>query len=227
MSESVHVLIEQGPKGKKCAAFCPDWPGWNRGGKTGEAAFEAFATYRSRYRPIAEIAGLADEFDSAGEPEVVQRYIGTGSTDFWGISFAPSPEELERDMTSEELERKLALLQACWTFFDDVSSSVSDELKKGPRGGGRDRDAIINHVLGHERESLAGQVGVKWPAGLIHELDARREYHNEYIAALRGHPHRETRRARPWILAHLIRHSAFHVLDHAWEMQDKDLTGKE
>jgi hypothetical protein len=26
-------------------------------------------------------------------------------------------------------------------------------------------------------------------------------------------------------LPYLIRHSAFHTLDHAWEMEDKDLTG--
>jgi hypothetical protein len=33
------------------------------------------------------------------------------------------------------------------------------------------------------------------------------------------------RRMRSWTLAFLIRHSAYHTLDHAWEMEDKDLFG--
>ena len=33
------------------------------------------------------------------------------------------------------------------------------------------------------------------------------------------------KRMRSWTLPFLIRHSAFHTLDHAWEMEDKDLTG--
>lgn len=32
--------------------------------------------------------------------------------------------------------------------------------------------------------------------------------------------------ARSWPLRYLIRHTAFHTLDHAWEMEDKDLTAK-
>jgi hypothetical protein len=30
--------------------------------------------------------------------------------------------------------------------------------------------------------------------------------------------------ARTWPLRYLIRHTAYHTLDHAWEMEDKDLT---
>jgi hypothetical protein len=29
---------------------------------------------------------------------------------------------------------------------------------------------------------------------------------------------------RSWSLAFLVRHSAFHTMDHAWEMEDKDLS---
>jgi hypothetical protein len=31
---------------------------------------------------------------------------------------------------------------------------------------------------------------------------------------------------RSWTLAFLIRHSAYHTLDHAWEMEDRDLTAE-
>jgi hypothetical protein len=29
--------------------------------------------------------------------------------------------------------------------------------------------------------------------------------------------------ARTWPLRYLIRHTAYHTMDHAWEMEDKDL----
>ncbi len=34
-------------------------------------------------------------------------------------------------------------------------------------------------------------------------------------------------RMRSSTLPYLIRHSAFHTLDHAWEMEDKDLSGED
>jgi hypothetical protein len=38
--------------------------------------------------------------------------------------------------------------------------------------------------------------------------------------------HSQGKIARPWPLGYLIRYTAFHTLDHAWEMEDKDLTGR-
>ena len=29
-----------------------------------------------------------------------------------------------------------------------------------------------------------------------------------------------------WTIPYLLRHTAYHVLDHTWEMQDRDLTGE-
>ncbi|CAA9544223.1 MAG: hypothetical protein AVDCRST_MAG87-335, partial [uncultured Thermomicrobiales bacterium] len=117
---SVRMMIELGPKGKKSVAYAVDWPGWSRGAKTPDKAIEALESYRSRYRPIAEIADLDAEFDAAGPLVEGDRYTGTGSTDFWGISFAASPEERE-GMSEQQLERRLALLQAAWAFFDQVA----------------------------------------------------------------------------------------------------------
>ena len=86
----IRVVLERGPKAKKFVAFAVDWPGWSRGAKTTDGAFETLAAYRDRYRPIAVRAGLEREFDNAGPLEIVEDRIGPGSTDFWGISFAPS-----------------------------------------------------------------------------------------------------------------------------------------
>src|SRR5881397_1558100 len=109
----VRTVIEHGTKDKRSVAFSLDWPGWNRGAKTAAVALETLEAYRSRYRPVAEIAGMADEFDAAGPLEVVEDRVGTGSTDFWGISFSPSSTE-HGPVDESELERKIKLLQAAW-----------------------------------------------------------------------------------------------------------------
>jgi hypothetical protein len=89
----VRTVIEHGTKDKRSAAFSLDWPGWSRGAKTPELALETLESYRARYRPITVLAGMAPEFDAAGPLEIVEDRVGTGSTDFWGISFSPSSTE--------------------------------------------------------------------------------------------------------------------------------------
>jgi hypothetical protein len=158
----VRVVLERGPKAKKSVAFAVDWPGWSRGAKTADGAVETLAAYRERYRPVAVRAGLGRAFDDAGPLDVVEDRVGTGNTDFWGISFSPSSLEQE-PMDAAELERKLTLLQACWAFFDDVAARVSPQMRKGPRGGGRDRDTIIRHTIRNESEVFAKRVGLVVP----------------------------------------------------------------
>ncbi len=158
----IRVVLERGPKAKKVVAFAVDWPGWSRGAKTAEGALETLAAYRERYRPVAVRAGLEREFDAAGPLEIVEDRVGPGSTDFWGISFSPSSPEQE-PMDEAELERKLTVLQACWAYFDDVAARVSPEMRKGPRGGGRDRDTIIRHTIRVESEDFAKKVGLVVP----------------------------------------------------------------
>src|SRR6266576_2059027 len=113
----VRTVLERGPKRKKAVAFAVDWPGWSRGAKTPELALELLESYRERYLPVAVAAGMAEEFDAAGRLDVVEDRIGPGSTDFWGISFAPSGLEQE-PMDDTEIDRKIGLLRECWGFFD-------------------------------------------------------------------------------------------------------------
>ncbi|MBX3030926.1 MAG: hypothetical protein KF809_12260 [Chloroflexi bacterium] len=223
---AVRTVVERGPKGKRVVAFALDWPGWSRGAKTPELALETLEAYRDRYRPVAALAGMGDELDAAGPLEVIEDRVGPGSTDFWGISFAPSSTE-HGQMAPVDLERRLALLEAAWAFFDGVAARVSPEMRKGPRGGGRDRDRIIRHTLRTESEDFAKRVGLVIPEGGVLEPGALAPYRQAYLAAIRAFDAGEiTRPMYSWSLPFLIRHSAFHTLDHAWEMEDKDLTGE-
>jgi hypothetical protein len=216
-------VVQRGPKGRKAVAFAVDWPGWSRGAKTPEQALELLAAYRDRYRPVAAAAGLGDELDAAGPLTVAEDAVGTPSTDFWGISFAPSSLETE-PVDAAALDRSIALLRSCWEHFDAVAARVSAELRKGPRGGGRDRDGIVRHTLRVESQDFAKRVGVQVPEEVVLTPAGRAAYRDDYTAALRAYNAGEGKRMRSWNLPFLVRHSAFHTMDHAWEMADKDLT---
>ncbi len=226
-SMPVRTVVERGPKDKRSVAFSLDWPGWSRGAKTADLALKTLESYRERYRPIASLAGMGPEFAPAGPLEVVEDKVGTGSTDFWGISFSPSAAE--QGPTGEaELERGITLVRACWAFFDGVAARVSPEMRKGPRGGGRDRDHIIRHTIRVESEDFAQKVGLRIPENAALTPDGLRQYREDYVAAMRAYNAGEvTKRMRSWTLPFLIRHSAFHTLDHAWEMEDKDLSSED
>jgi hypothetical protein len=220
---AVRTVIERGPKDKRSVAFSLDWPGWSRGAKSAELALETLESYRARYRPIARLAKMAREFDAAGPLTIVEDRVGPGSTDFWGISFAPSSAE-QGQMSKAELDRAITLLRACWAFFDDVAARVSAEMRKGPRGGGRDRDRIIRHTIRTESEDFAKRLGLRIPEEGALTPDGLRQHRETYVAAMRAYNAGELQTMKSWTLPYLIRHSAFHNLDHAWEMEDKDLT---
>ena len=223
----VRTVIERGPKGKRSVAFGIDWPGWSRGAKSAELAVRTLESYRERYRPVARLAGMTRAFAAAGPLEIVEDKVGTGSTDFWGISFSPCAAE-HGPMSEADLERGITLLRACWAFFDGVAARVSPEMRKGPRGGGRDRDRIIRHTIRTESEDFAKQVGLRIPEGAALTPDGLQLHRETYVAAMRAYNAGEVkRRMRSWTLSFLIRHSAFHTLDHAWEMEDKDLSAQD
>jgi hypothetical protein len=162
------------------------------------------------------------EFAAITSLDVVEHYPGTGSTDFWGISFAFSGID-RQDLSSEELERELTLMQACWAFFEGIRSRVSAEMQKGPRGGGRDRDRIVRHTLGTELGLFAVKLGLRTPEGALLTDEGLQAHRDAYRDAIRAF-HSQGKMARTWPLRYLIRHTAYHTLDHAWEMEDKDLT---
>src|SRR3990170_1360428 len=182
----VRTVIERGPKGKRAVAFSLEWLGWSRGAKTPEKALETLESYRDRYRPIVDLAGMLRVFDAAGSLEVVEDRVGTGSTDFWGISFAASSTE-HGPMTEAEFDRAIMQLRACWAFFDSVAARVSPEMRKGPRGGGRDRDRIIRHTIRTESEDFAKKVGLRIPEEAALTPGGLRQHRESYVAAIRAY----------------------------------------
>ena len=103
---------------------------------------------------------------------------------------------------------------------------ASTRLRKGPRGGGRDRNRILRHTIRTESEEFAKQIGLRIPEGQALTPDGLRQHRESYVAAMRAYNAGEVARLmRSWTLPFLIRHSADHMLDHAWEMEDKDLSG--
>jgi hypothetical protein len=226
-NNDMRVKLEIGPKGKKVVAIAPDWPGLERGAKTEAEAIEKLRAYMPRYAQVAKLADMNAEFATSTDIDVVEHYPGTPSTDFWAISFAFSSID-QLDMSASELERELTLMQACWAFFDDVRTRVSAEMQKGPRGGGRDRDRIVSHTFAAERD-WAGGVGVTTPEGAMLTDEGLKTHRAAYCHGIREY-HAQGKWAgnrAKWPLRFLIRHTAFHTLDHAWEMEDKDLTAKE
>jgi len=194
------VYVEVG--GKRAFASAAGWPGWCRSGKTEEAALETLAAYAPRYSEVAKLARLELPKDATNFT-VVERLKGNATTDF-GAPGVPAKAE-SKPMPHKETELAISLLEACWSYLDQVKAKVPQELRKGPRGGGRDRDKMYAHVL----ESELGYAGALRLRLKEHDRDA-------LLAALRK-PNPDAR----WTPAYAIRRIAWHALDHAWEMEDR------
>jgi hypothetical protein len=184
VTNALQVTLELGPKGKKIVAVAPDWPGLARGSTTEPAAIERLCSYIPRYAPGEELAGMQAAFATIAGVDVVEQYVGTGSTDFWGISFAFSSID-QQAMPDDALERELTLIRACWAFFDAVRSRVSAEMQRGPRGGGRDRDHIVRHTLATE-QNWAKKLGVRTPKDAILTDEGLNAHRDAYWTAIRA-----------------------------------------
>lgn len=220
MTDQLRVLLEIGPKGKRIVAAAVDWPGLERWGRTEDEAVDRLLAYLARYAPVAERVGLRSELESGVVPHIVERTPGNTSTDWWGIAHVPSVIEGD-SLTDEELERRIGLMRATWAFFDEASAAGDAPLIRGPRGGGRERNQIVRHVYASERHNFWRKVGIREgdDARLTPEqLAALRE---RYVAAIREH-HANGQPARTWPLRFLIRRTAQHAMDHAWELEDRD-----
>ena len=221
MTETLRVILEVGRK-RRVVAGAMDWPGLDRWGTTDENAIEKLLSYVPRYAPVAERAGMASELDGSSEVEVVERVTGSSSTDFWGIAHVPSRIEAEV-LSPADLERRLDILQACWATFDDVAEHVSRELRPGSRSGGRSREQIVRHVYGSEPDQMSRKVEVRTPLEVVLTPDGLAAHRVAYLDAIRAY-NAEGRPARTWPIQFLIRRTAHHVMDHAWELQDRDLS---
>jgi hypothetical protein len=202
------VYLEVGAKQVFAGAL--DWPGWVRAGKDEALALEALAAAADRYAPVARAAGHPFPADAADSLKVVERVKGNATTDF-GAPGLPAKADAE-PLRGKELERQLALLAAAWETLDKVVAGAPAELRKGPRGGGRDRDKIVDHVLGAESAYASGlSLKLRAPAP---EKAAIKEFRAAMVAGL-------TADDGKWPARYALRRVAWHALFHAWEIEDR------
>ncbi len=224
----IEVFIEAGPRRVFASALA--WPGWARSGKTEELALAALADYRPRYAPLAKRAGLAPP---AGALAITERHAGLAKNADFGSLGEIAPSDA-RPLTADEGARIAALLEAAWAAFAEVAEAAPAQLRKGPRGGGRDTAQIIEHVFGAEA-MYARKMGL--PRDKLAEArpDASDVLRRRITAELRdpagtvplkgATPPMGATPPKAWPLRTAARRITWHVLDHLWEIEDKSEPG--
>lgn len=203
-----------------------EWPGWCRSGKSEEAALEALAAYGSRYKRAMGAAAKTLELPAGPSGlEVVERIVGNATTEFGAPGKAPSFDE--EPIGPHEGQRLQRILTACWRAFDKAArAATGKELMKGPRGGGRELNAIVSHVTEAEKSYLT-QLGTKFRKEDGEDIAAETSRLRKAIiqtlnARAGGEFSDPSRRGKVlWSPRYFVRRDAWHVLDHAWEIEDR------
>ena len=220
----IEVYLEAGKN--KVFASAVEWPGWSRSGKDEAAALQALADYGQRYADVAKMAKVAFRApDGPQDFKVVERLDGDATTDFGVPGIAPSADE--RPVDDKELARLQALLKACYLALDkSARAAEGKELRKGPRGGGRELDNIVRHVLEAQGGYLSA-LGYKVEKSEGESPDERAARSRQAVpdglaAAARGETEKVgSRGGKRWSPRYFARRAAWHILDHAWEIEDR------
>src|SRR5258708_29564775 len=209
----IDVFIESGRK--RVFASALDWPGWARRDKSEDLAIQALADYLPRYRPVGEQAGVAPP---AGDLAVSERHAGLAkNADFGALGEIAIAE---REPLPDEAGARLALLlEASWQAFDRGALAAPAQLRKGPRGGGRDTERIVQHVLDAE-VMYARKMGLARDKAAAEDQDSAPALRQQIAAAVRA-PATLQMPANGWPVRYAVRRMAWHVLDHLWEIEDK------
>lgn len=218
MTTKLAIYLETGSRRTFAAAL--DWPGWCRSGKNEKAALEALFEYGPRYARILRRSRLGFRApDDISAFFVTERLKGNATTDFGAPDAAPSGDA--DPLADEELRRLESVLRACWRGFDAaVDLAKGKTLQTGPRGGGRKREGIVEHVLGAERgylSSLGGKVG---------ESESQEAVRQAILKTLKASARGEIaefgpRGGKRWSPRYFVRRETWHVLDHLWEIEDR------
>jgi hypothetical protein len=226
MQPTIATYLEVGSR--RIFAGALEWPGWCRSGRDEAAALRALIDYGPRYEAsVGAVArGLTIPTDTSAL-EVAERLKGNATTDFGAPAVAPASDD--RPVDEAELKRQALLLQACWAAFDAAAEAASAAvLRKGPRGGGRVLDAIVSHLLEADRAylvRLGGRHQKTQDGDVTAEMAGLRTMILDVLASrARGEPPVRTARSRSgtvWTPRYFVRRSAWHALDHAWEIEDR------
>ncbi len=221
--DHIDIHLETGKKVIVAGAI--EWPGWCRLAKDEESALQSLLEHGQRYARALQRGGV--EFRAPADRTafvITERLHGGANTDF-GIPATP-PQGDACPVSESELQGFKRLLEAFWREFDRmVQTAEGRELRRGPRGGGRDLNAIIEHVIGGEKGYLSRLAWkMRNPALLLAEdlqlthqacLDALDQ------AVRQGLPEHGPRGGALWTPRYFVRRVAWHVLDHAWEIEDR------
>jgi hypothetical protein len=213
------VYLEAGTR--RVFACAVDWPGWCRSGRGEEQALEALALAASRYAVVASLAGVP--FDPVTEVDciaIAERVTGTATTDFGALDVAPALDS--EPGTADQAQRLATLVETAWDYFEQTAAAAPAVLRKGARGGGRDRDQIIDHVRETEvlHARMLGLAERPFPADLAAATRVRAGILAEIRAGAADRPAADLARGRR-PARFVARRTAWHALDHAWEIQDK------
>jgi hypothetical protein len=207
------IYVELG--GKKAIAWSLAWPGWCRIRTSEAAAVQALIETEPRYRLIAQRAGLSF---APGDLVVVERLSGDANT-AWGAPSVLAPAET-RPIDAVTAQRNVAILRASWVLLEEIVAASPQELRKGPRGGGRDRDEIWHHVIEAER-AYARKIGVRHPPFEVNDPSRLTAIREEIAAVLSKPSSGEPLEASGWNTSYAVRRMAWHVVDHLWEIEDR------
>jgi hypothetical protein len=220
----VDVYLEEGAK--RVFAGAIEWPGWCRIGRDRTEALEALLAYGPRYVEVLRGSRLGFRTPSSvAGLRVVERVKGDTTTD-WGAP-AVAPKADRRPFDRAELTRSRRILQASWAALDRAAEAAAGlELRKGPRGGGRELDAIVAHVIGAEGGYLRKIAGSPPKVSEVDPLASRDGMRRAILeglerAATEGVPERGPRGGSMWKPRYFVRREAWHVLDHVWEILDR------
>jgi hypothetical protein len=214
---AVHAIsVEAGAK--RVFAGAIEWPGWCRSARTEPDAISALVAYGPRFaRALGRSRRGFTPPSDAADLEVVERLKGNATTDFGAPAIAPAADD--RSLDAEETRRQIALLRASWAALDRVASSAAGvALRTGPRGGGRTVDAMVAHVASAEGAYLS-KLGWRLAAD---DPDPREKICAAVTSRAAGRPPERTPRSGSlWSPRYFVRRTAWHALDHAWEIEDR------
>ena len=129
------------------------------------------------------------------------------------VSRATSPNRIAVPSTAAAAKRLAKLVAAAWETFGATAGAAPEELRKGPRGGGRNTSKMVEHVVEAD-EAYAREMGIKLKAP-IEEVRAA------MLEVLRQPSDGSPIAGRRWTPRYAAHRIAWHALDHAWEIEDK------
>jgi len=218
MPRRIPVVLEVGRR--RTFATAVDWPGWCRSGNGEQAALAALDEYADRYRSVAAAGGRR----FPGQPygfEVVERVTGNATTDFGAPGVVSECDS--RPLTSVAARGFAALVEAAWRELDRVATSAPAQLRKGPRGGGRDRDAVVEHVVAADG-AYARKLGLRMRTPKSADHDAVLTFRRAVVDLLSVRSDGAPVVDNGWPPRYAAHRIAWHALDHAWEIEDKSVS---